>query len=87
MAPKKRPKDVASSSSSAPFDQRKFWDAQATENYMAMIDRPIHREREWDVSSYGNHLVQNACEQGWRLFVKTPSDAVIPLIREFYSNL
>lgn len=87
MAPKKRSKDFASSSSSAPFDWRKFWDAQAVENYMAMINRPIYREMGWDVSSSANHLVQDALEGGWSLFVKTPSDAVSSLVRKFYANL
>lgn len=48
MTPKKRSKDVASSSSSAPFDMRKFWDAQAAENYTVMMDRP-NRERGWSL--------------------------------------
>lgn len=68
MAPKKKSKDVASSSSSTPFDRKRFWDAQATENYIAMIDRTIHRESDWEVSSPAHHLLQYERERGWREF-------------------
>lgn len=77
MAPKKKSKDV-SSSSSAPFDHKRFWDAQAAENYIIMIDRSMQRERR---SGAAHHLLQNASERGWREFVETTSDAVISLVR------
>ncbi|XP_075500524.1 uncharacterized protein LOC142539131 [Primulina tabacum] len=86
MPPKKKSKRNALSSSHG-YDKHKFWNSEAQRIYESTLARPIIQERGIDMSSPDYSLVKEIMKRGWVELAKSPADAIISIVREFYANL
>lgn len=89
MAPKRKGKGaVGASSSSAPMvEDIRFQNDAAAQYYEMLLNKSMPRERGFDLEHARRPLIVQFSNQHWADFIKTPSDAVISLVREFYANL
>lgn len=89
MAPKRKGKGaLGASSSSAPMvEDIRFANAAAAQYYELLLNKSMPRERGFDLEHPRRPLIVQFNNQHWADFIKTPSDAVLSVVREFYANL
>lgn len=89
MAPKRKGKGAAGASSSSAdmVEDNRFINSNAAQYYAMLLNKSMPRERGFDLEHARRPLIEQLRNRHWRHFIKTPSDAVIPVVREFYANL
>ena len=94
MAPKKRSKnDAGSSSSRQTFDERLFANAKAFERYQNLSTRPVVQDRgmECNADPYRHdpnydEIRRTIITNGWQQFVNVPDETNTSLMLEFLAN-
>ena len=85
MAPKKKQKTGAASSSSKMFDKKKFVSQATFDRYGNSIIKKVPiQERGIQLTWY--KVLHPIKRRKWEIFVTHPEPSVVAVVREFYAN-
>ena len=85
MAPKKKQKTVAASSSSEMFDKKRFVSQATCDCYgNSIVKRVPIQERGIQLTWY--KVLHPIKRRKWEIFVTYPKPSVVAVVREFYAN-